>query len=143
MTTPRAAAIALVTSYYTIFNRGDREAFLALLTTDVRHDINQGGSEVGVPAFRAFLLRMDRSYREQVVDLRVIADDNGTHAAAEFTIVGSYLKTDEGLPPATGQTYRLPVAAFFDLRREEGGKPKVARITNHYNLADWLKQVGA
>jgi steroid delta-isomerase-like uncharacterized protein len=137
MTAPRADAIAVVTRYYDTFNRGDREAFLALLAPDVRHDINQGGSETGVPAFRAFLARMDRCYREQVVELRVIADDAGTHAAAEFIIVGTYLATDEGLPPATGQTYRLPVAAFFDLR--DGA---VARITNHYNLADWLRQIG-
>jgi steroid delta-isomerase-like uncharacterized protein len=142
MTTPRNAAIALVTTYYHTFNGGNREAFLALLTADVRHDINQGGTEVGIPAFRAFLQRMDRSYREQVVDLRVVASDDGTHAAVEFTIVGTYLATDAGLPPAQGQTYRLPVAAFFDLR-SEGGTLKVARITNHYNLADWLKQVGA
>jgi len=47
-------------------------------------------------------------------------------------------KTDEGLPEASGQTYRLPAGAFFDIR--DG---KVARVTNYYNLNDWLKQVGA
>ena len=51
---------------------------------------------------------------------------------------GEYLATDEGLPPATGQQYRLPAGAFFDIR---GGK--VARISNYYNLQDWLRQVGA
>ena len=48
------------------------------------------------------------------------------------------MSTDEGLPPATGQTYFLRVGAFFELR--DG---KVARITNYYNLQEWLKQVGA
>jgi steroid delta-isomerase-like uncharacterized protein len=51
--------------------------------------------------------------------------------------LGKYLKNDEGLPPATGQEYRLPAGAFFEIRDN-----KVARITNYYNLQDWIKQVG-
>ena len=45
--------------------------------------------------------------------------------------------TDEGLPPANRQTYRLNAGAFFAIR--DG---KVARVTNYYNLQDWIKQVG-
>jgi steroid delta-isomerase-like uncharacterized protein len=131
-------AEALITHYYTTFNSGDREALLALLTDDIRHDINQGGCEVGVPAFRAFLERMDRSYQEQVKDLQVFANADRTRGAAEFFINGTYLKNDEGLPPATGQKYHLRVGAFFELR--EG---KVARVTNYYNLQEWLQMVGA
>ncbi|MGR9053240.1 MAG: isopropylmalate/homocitrate/citramalate synthase, partial [Gammaproteobacteria bacterium] len=37
---------------------------------------------------------------------------------------------------AQGQTYRLPAGAFFEIRDH-----KVARITNYYNLQDWIKQV--
>lgn len=130
--------VRLIETYYATFNSGDRDAMLALLTEDVIHDINQGASEVGREVFRAFLQRMDRSYREEVTDLVVMAHEEGTRAAAEFYILGTYLHTDEGLPPATGQTYRLRVGAFFDIR--EG---KVARVTNYYNLEDWLRQVGA
>ena len=102
------------------------------------HDINQGGAETGLEAFRAFLERMDRCYREQVCDLVVFASEDGTRGAAEFYIEGQYLSTDDGLPPATGQRYRLRVGAFFDLK--DG---KVRRITNYYNLHEWLRQVGA
>lgn len=137
MESPEAAAVALVKTYYATFNRGDREAMLALLTDDVVHDINQGGTETGRAAFRAFLERMDRCYREQVTDLVVMATADGCRAAAEFVILGAYLAADEGLPPATGQSYRLPVGAFFELR--DG---RVARVTNYYNLGDWLRQVG-
>ena len=138
MTPAQQQAVSLIQRYYQIFNTGDREAFLALLSDDVVHDINQGGSEHGPEVFRAFLQRMDRSYREQVEDLVAMANEDGTRGAAEFYIRGQYLVTDEGLPPATGQTYHLRVGAFFDLK--EG---KVARITNHYNLQDWIAQVGA
>ena len=128
----------LISLYYESFNRGDRPAFLRLLHPEVVHDINQGGSEVGIEAFRLFLERMDRCYREQVEDLVVFASRDGSRAAAEFFIQGSYLRTDEGLPPATGQSYRLRIGAFFEIR--EG---RVARVTNYYNLNEWLRQVGA
>ncbi len=134
----QAQALALIQQYYDVFNSGDREAMLALLTEDVVHDINQGTSEVNREVFRVFLERMDRSYREEVTELVVMAHADGTRAAAEFYILGTYLNTDEGLPPATGQTYRLRVGAFFDIRDN-----KVARVTNYYNLEDWLRQVGA
>lgn len=129
---------SLIESYYAVFNSGDREALLAMLTDDVTHDINEGGTETGKEAFRDFLKRMDRSYRETVEDLVVFTADDTTRAAAEFFIRGEYLTTDEGLPEATGQAYRLRVGAFFDIR--DG---KIARITNHYNLQAWLEMVGA
>lgn len=138
MATLQQQAHALIHTYYTTFNAGDREAFLALLTDDVVHDINQGGAETGRAAFKAFLERMDRCYREQVCDLVVFASEDGARGAAEFFIEGEYLATDEGLPPAQGQRYRLRVGAFFDLK--DG---KVSRVTNYYNLQEWLRQVGA
>jgi steroid delta-isomerase-like uncharacterized protein len=126
----------LIHAYYDAFNRGDREAMLALLTDDVAHDINQGGRETGKPAFAAFLAHMDRCYRERLHDIVVMASPDGRRAAAEFVVEGTYLETDEGLPPANGQTYRLPAGTFFELR--EG---KIARVTTYYNLADWTAQV--
>lgn len=128
----------LIERYYAAFNAGDMDGFLALLTDDVVHDINQGGRETGRAAFRAFMDRMNRNYREQIVDIRVMTGADGTRAAAEFTVLGEYLATDEGLPPARGQRYRLPAGAFFEVR--DG---KVARVTNYYNLNDWIAQVSA
>ena len=134
----RAAATDLLRRYYAAFNAGDREAFLGLLTDDVAHAINQGGTEVGREAFRAFMERMDRCYRERIEDLVILVDESGTRAAAEFTVHGTYLESDEGLPPARGQTYILPAGAFFTLR--DG---RVARVSMSYNLADWIRQVSS
>ena len=129
--------IELVTSYYAAFNRGEWDAMCDHLTEDVAHDLNQGGRELGRATFRAFLDRMNRSYREQLRDIVVMAGPAG-HAGAEYIVEGTYLATDAGLPPATGQRYTLPGGAFFTIR--DG---KIARVTNYYNLQDWLKQVGA
>jgi len=132
------SARELIQRYYAAFNAQDMDAFLGLLTEDVVHDINQGSREIGKAAFAAFMDKMNRSYREEIVDLVVLTEPSGGRAAAEFTVLGTYLATDEGLPEAKGQTYRLPAGAFFEIR--DG---KVARVSNYYNLQDWLRQVGA
>ncbi|HWT09400.1 MAG TPA: ketosteroid isomerase-related protein [Roseomonas sp.] len=131
-------AAALISAYLDAFNRGDRAAMLGHLTDDVAHDVNQGGREVGRDAFAAFMARMDRCYREKLVDIVVMAAPDGHRAAAEFIVEGTYLATDEGLPEARGQTYRLPAGAFYAIR--DG---RIARVTMFYNLTDWLAQVHA
>lgn len=126
----------LVLAYYAAFNRGDREAMLALLADEVVHDLNQGPRETGRDAFAAFMARMDRCYREQLRDIVVMSAADGERLAAEYVVHGEYLADDEGLPPARGQRYTLPGGAFFEIR--DG---RIARVSNHYNLADWLAQV--
>jgi steroid delta-isomerase-like uncharacterized protein len=132
----RDRAQKLLRDYYAAFNAKDMTAFLALLADDVVHDINQGGREHGKHAFAAFLTRMNLCYDEEIVELAVMSNDDGSRASAEFTVLGKYRAADSGLPPAHGQGYRLPAGAFFVIT---GGK--VARISNYYNLEDWLKQV--
>ncbi len=126
----------LIRRYYAAFNAGDMDSFLGLLTDDVVHDINQGTREVGREAFASFMQRMNRHYREQLEDIVIMTSADGRRAAAEFVVLGEYLSTDEGLPEAAGQRYRLPAGAFFAVR--DG---RVARVTNYYNLNDWIAQV--
>ncbi|MFC4727162.1 ketosteroid isomerase-related protein [Coralloluteibacterium thermophilus] len=132
----RSQSIELVGGYYAAFNAGDWEGMLARLSDDVVHDINQGERQTGVAAFRAFLAHMERCYAEQLRDIVVMASDDGSRASAEFVVHGTYKATDEGLPPARGQTYVLPAGAFFEIR--DG---RIARVTNYYNLGDWTRQV--
>ena len=129
-------ATELVLAYYAAFNRGDRQAMLALLADDVVHDLNQGARECGRTAFAAFMQRMDASYRERLEDIVVLASPDGERAAAEYVVHGRYLKDDEGLPPARRQEYVLPGGAFFAIRGE-----RIARVSNYYNLQDWIAQV--
>ena len=126
----------LVLAYYAAFNRGDWDGMLALLADDVAHDLNQGNRETGREAFATFLSRMEASYREQLRDIVVLATLDGQRAAAEYVVHGEYHGTDEGLPPAKGQKYVLPGGAFFEIRDD-----RIARVTNYYNLQDWIAQV--
>ena len=132
----RAKTESLIRRYYAAFNAGDMKAFVSLLDPRVAHDVNQGGREIGRAKFARFMARMNASYRERLTGIRIMASADGKSAAAEFTVHGAYLKTDTGLPKAKGQRYELPGGAFFDIRRG-----RIARITNYYNLQDWLKQV--
>ena len=125
----------LIEQYYAAFNAGDWDAMTALLTDDVAHDLNQGAREIGQDTFRRFLDRMARSYRERLEDIVVLAGPPGRFAA-EYVVHGEYLADDHGLPPARGQRYVLPGGAFFTVR--DG---RIARVTNYYNLEDWLAQV--
>ena len=130
-------SVELLKQYYRAFNDGDSAGMLALLSETVVHDVNQGGREIGRVQFAKFLKHMEESYSEQLVDLVVMGDATGTRFAAEFTVVGRYLKADPGFPAAHGQSYRLPAGAFFEV--QDG---LIARVTTYYNLKDWLKQVG-
>lgn len=123
--------------YFAAFNARDPEAMLALLAPDIEHHVNEGQVRSGKVRFAEFLAHMNYCYDERLTDIVVFGNGDGTRAAAEFTVSGTYLNTDPGLPEAKGQTYRLPGGSFFTLR--DG---LITRVTTYYNLKDWLRQVG-
>ena len=125
-----------VKAYFAAFNRGDIEGMIDCLSEDVAHHVNEGEVRMGKDKFRAFCAHMSRTYREDLSDMVIFEAEGGTRAAAEFIVNGTYLETDEGLPEARGQNYRLPAGSFFSL---ESGK--ITRVVTYYNLADWLRQV--
>ncbi len=128
----------VIAAYFDAFNAGDVDAMLALLDTEVEHHVNEGGIRRGRIAFAEFCAHMNHCYRERLTDIVVFANDDGTRAAAEFTVNGTYLATDTGLPEAKGQTYVLPAGSFFSL-----ANGKITRVTTYYNLKDWMRQVSA
>ncbi|GHG13974.1 ketosteroid isomerase-related protein [Paracoccus aerius] len=126
----------LIAAYYDAFNAGRTDDMLDLLHDEVEHHVNEGGIRKGKALFADFNRHMTESYKENLTDMVIFANEAGDRAAAEFVVNGTYLKTDEGLPEAKGQTYRLPAGSFFTIR--DG---KIARVTTYYNLADWTRQV--
>ncbi|WP_410001087.1 ketosteroid isomerase-related protein [Tateyamaria omphalii] len=128
----------VVHRYFEAFNAGDIDGMLDCLTDDIAHHVNEGQVRTGKALFRDFCQHMSRCYGENLTDMVIFSAANDTRAAAEYTVNGTYLQTDEGLPEATGQTYQLPAGSFFDLR--DG---RIARVTTYYNLADWIRQVRA
>ncbi len=128
----------LIETYYQRFNQADYAGMLDMLAEDVVHEPSQGQPRKGKAKFREFLQHMEDCYSEQVIDPVVFCSADGKRAAAEFMLTGKYLKTDGGLPAAKGQTYKLRVGAFFEI---DNGV--ITRVSNHYNLQDWIDQVSA
>jgi steroid delta-isomerase-like uncharacterized protein len=131
-------SVALIRRYYEAFNAKDWQAMLDCLSGDIRHHVNEGEVRTGKSAFEAFLAHMNRCYDERLTNIAIMATEDGTRAAAEFTVNGRYLETDAGLPKASGQTYVLPAGAFFDI--VDG---RIARVTTFYNLRHWIAQVSS
>ena len=126
----------LIAAYFEAFNAGQTDRMLDLLHDEVEHHVNEGQIRRGKDLFAQFNAHMTRCYKENLTDIVVFASEDGDRAAAEFAVNGSYLETDEGLPEARGQTYRLPAGGFFSV--EHG---RITRVVTYYNLADWTAQV--
>lgn len=126
----------IVQQYYERFNAMDFKGMADLLHEDVVHEINQGQAVRGKANFKAFLDHMNDCYRELLHDLVIFGHPDGKHAGAEYIVSGTYLKTDGDLPAARGQEYALRGGAFFELR--DG---RICRVTNYYNLQEWLEKI--
>ena len=132
----RPDAEALIARYYAAFNAGDAAGMLDCVAEDVEHRVNEGGVRRGRAKFAEFCSHMGVSYREELKDMVIMANAEGTRGAAEFVVHGQYLKTDPGLPEAKGQRYVLPAGGFFSLK--DG---KITRVSTYYNMNDWIRQV--
>lgn len=128
----------VIAAYFQAFNNGDVKGMLECLSEDVAHHVNEGHVRTGKAAFAAFCEYMGRCYKEHLDNMVLFEAEEGTRGAAEFVVNGTYLATDDGLPEAHGQTYKLPAGSFFSLENN-----KITRVVTYYNLADWTKQVSA
>lgn len=113
---------------------------VGLACQNIAHDLSQGVRKTGKTAFAAVMRLMDAHYREQLSDVVVMASEDGRRAAVEYVVHGEYLSTDDGLLEARGQRYVLLGGTFFEIA-EEGQKPCIFRISNHYNLQGRIAQV--
>ena len=109
---------------------------LDLLDEEVRHEPNQGTPRIGKAQFSEFLKQMEDCYDEQLSDMQFYIGENGRGIAAEFVVNGRYLKGDEGLPEAHGQSYELPAASFLAVK-----SGKITRVATFYNLPLWINLV--
>jgi steroid delta-isomerase-like uncharacterized protein len=133
-----AATRKLVQRYYDAFNAQNVEGMLDCLGPSFVHDVSQGSRRKGKKKFAEFLAHMNRCYREQLSNIVIMTSPDGARAAAEFSLKGKYRATDEGLPEARGQTYRLNGGTFFEVK--DGS---IVRVSTHYNLKDWMRQVAS
>jgi steroid delta-isomerase-like uncharacterized protein len=127
----------IVESYYQAFNKKDYASMFALVADDVVHEPNQGTPRHGKALFEKFVAHMDVCYREQLTNFVYYeSPDQAGYAAVRFVVNGVYLKGEEGLPVAHGQSYVLPAAAFLEVQNG-----KIKKVSTFYNLEEWIALV--
>jgi steroid delta-isomerase-like uncharacterized protein len=129
-------SLEIVQAYYDAFNARNWDEMLSLVDENIIHEPNQGKPRIGKDLFTEFMQHMDASYAETLKDIVLFSSTAEGRIAAEFVVHGTYKKAEEGLPPAYGQSYVLPAAAFLEVR---GGK--ITRVTTYYNLELWIELV--
>lgn len=125
-----------VKAYYDAFNARNWDEMLSLVDENIKHEPNQGTPRIGKKLFTEFMQHMDTSYSETLKDIVLFSSETAGRIAAEFVVHGTYKKAEEGLPPAHGQAYVLPAAAFLEVN--DG---KISRVTTYYNLELWIELV--
>jgi steroid delta-isomerase-like uncharacterized protein len=130
------SALLTVQRYYAAFNRKDYAEMLACVHDDICHEPNQGDPRIGKALFTEFVQMMETAYDETLKDMVFFTEPNERRVAVEFVVHGIYKQGEEGLPPAHGQSYVLPAAAFLELR--DG---LISRVTTYYNLPLWISLV--
>lgn len=128
--------LAIVQQYYEYFNQKNWEGMLSLLHPEIRHESNQGEVRIGIENFTNFLQKMDECYDEKLTEMVFFTESSNQRVAVEFVVNGIYKKADDDLPPAYGQTYVLPAAAFLEVKDQ-----KISRVTTYYNLPLWIELV--
>jgi steroid delta-isomerase-like uncharacterized protein len=128
---------ALVLDWTEAFNRHDPDGYAAFMHENcVFTNVGTGRRIVGSAAQRddlADLVKMWGDLRVEVVNL-LVDDDSFTK---EWIMTGIHVGDMPGLP-ATGRSFRIVGAGVGHIR--DG---KIVNLTEYWNLADFLSQVGA
>jgi len=104
----------LLDRYFSTYNDRDLEGILELVHEDLTHDVATSHREIGKRAFARFLARKHALYDEHVYDLDLLIGLDGSHAAAEYKVLG-FVRSGGGEAPAGG-TYRVGAGTFFHVR---------------------------
>ena len=107
----------LLDRYFRSYNARNVEGLLELVHDDLVHDIGTCRREVGKRAFARFLATKNALYDEHVYELDLLISPDGSHAAAEYTVLGFMLvEGDANVPLSPGETYRVGAGTFFHIR---------------------------
>lgn len=103
----RVETLALIGRFVSALDSSDVGSALAMLHEDVAFDTLAGERQIGRDAFRWYLAGRPRG--ERFHDLVTMANDDGTRAAAEFTLKGQW---DDG------SRYSVNAGIFFAVSGE-------------------------
>jgi len=129
-------SIELVKKYYEEFNKKNIEGILDLCSDNVINEPNQGENQIGKELLRNFFKISWSHFKEDVYDLDILCNQDGSNVATEYTVRGTYFNTKENLFPATNQKYDITCTTLFKFKDN-----KISKITRYYNTKKWLDMV--
>lgn len=128
---------ALVLDWTEALNRRDADAAVAYLTEDcVLVNIGTGQRTVGREAIREDHLALFAMYSDMRIEKTTFLSTGDGHYATEWIMTGVHTGDAPGLP-ATGKPFRISGAGVGEIR--DG---RIARVTEYWNMAEFLIQVG-
>lgn len=116
----RTEATALVTRFFDALNAGQADTAAACLGDDVVIDVAVGQRRFGPASLRYFLSSNLIQGALRYGDMAILVSDDGTRAAAEFTLRGRRRQDADEV----GEAFSLSGGAFFAI--EDG---KIIRIS--------------
>lgn len=133
-----AALERLLDEWTTAWSSSDPDRLLSLFTDDVQYeDVTFGAVNKGKGALRGFATGVFGSFADLRFESRSrFVDANGRWGSIEWVWRGRQIKDFPGLP-ATNKLFEVRGAAVVEFR--DG---KIARNSDYWDLATYLKQVG-
>lgn len=129
--------IELVNTYYNALNNKNMNQFFAIITPNVIHDINQGGSEQGIGKFKLFMQQSNNSFDEKLSHIIIMVSNDGNYATGQWIDHGTYYRDFPGMGlKAKNQKYILRGANIFEITNG-----KISRVTTYFNEAEFMTQV--
>jgi steroid delta-isomerase-like uncharacterized protein len=120
------------------WNAHDVEKIATFYTDDcIKEDIAIGKSTLGKKEMKALITGAFTSMPDMNIKLVTIFV-SGNWAATEWIMSGSYSNAYPGMPPATGNKFSVRGASIMELHNG-----KISRISDYWNFASFLQQVGS
>ncbi|MYW90159.1 SgcJ/EcaC family oxidoreductase [Amycolatopsis rubida] len=127
----------VVKAWAEAWNAGDAAEMASLFTNDGTYRDNAFQVAMsGRQGVENWVNITERSIRDAHVDVRD-AFRSGDRVAVRWTFSGTDTGAFDKTRPATGKSFRVPASTLIDLRGE-----RIQQVTDYYNLADVLRQVG-
>ncbi|MFE3172797.1 nuclear transport factor 2 family protein [Amycolatopsis sp. NPDC059090] len=127
----------VVKAWADAWNSGDAAKMASLFTDDGTYQDNAFQVAMsGQEGVANWVEITERSIRNAHVDVQD-AFRSGDRIAVRWTFSGTDTGAFDKTRPATGKSFRVPVSTLIDLRGE-----RIRQLTDYYNLADVLRQVG-
>ncbi|MBW3096058.1 nuclear transport factor 2 family protein [Pseudohoeflea coraliihabitans] len=128
--------IDLISRFLAAYSARNIDDMLDCFGEDAALDITNSERVIGRRQIRFALAERLKQFEERVGDIVIMTTENGSRAAAEFTLRGRYRSDADELPPASGQDYALAAGVFCEA--EDAG---LSRLSLRFNPVELRRQV--